>query len=162
MTSEKSYATEQRLNQLRSDLSGYATTGSLSSYELHSALGPFAEYNNQTSWTDTGGLSNGWGKGASGFFKYMRFFSNVWFVAAHGLTVGTTTDNTTILTNAAFGIAAATNHYLPAYADVIKLVTGSNSEAAALRFNTDGTVSCYGIASTATIVDCYGILFVDI
>jgi hypothetical protein len=112
-------------------------------------------------WHDTGSLTASWGKG-SGFFKYTLLPSNMVAVCAQGLTVGTVSDPTTIL-SAANGLPAAYRPTTakPLVADTNFLKTapvGSGSfENARLIFNTDGSVSVTGFGLSATFANCYGV-----
>ena len=127
------------------------------------ALGDYATYTAMTGWTETGSLANGWGKG-SGYFKYRRFFTNMWLIAAKDLNCasGTKTNDTTILTTANAGWSApATNHILPAFCDAAR--TGTYGlEVPSLTFVNDGSVRCLGVAGGAQTLSCYGWLFIDI
>jgi hypothetical protein len=148
MTSEKSYATEQRFNV------------------LIAALGPLATFQPDASWTDSGSLTAGWGKG-SGYFRWKLILPGVVGIAVKDLTVGTTTtDGTTILSaaNGLTGYTGSTNKRLSAYVDIQRLdaVHTTNPNGVALSFITDGSVQCYGVAASATILSCYGLYFKDI
>ena len=117
-------------------------------------------------WHDTGALQSSWGKG-SGYFKYQLLANGMVAVAAKDLNCSgaTVTDGTTILSAAnglPTGYQPAANHTVPAYADVTRVASGSNNESAALKFVSDGSVQCLGIAAAATLVSCYAIIPIDI
>ena len=114
-----------------------------------------------SSWTDTGSMSAGWGKG-TGFFKYKMILPGVVMFVAQGLTCGSATvlDGTTILSNAngfAAGYRPGTAKTFPAYSDTLKVSpnTASFPEAAALQVQSGGGVQCIGIGAAATLVHCW-------
>lgn len=115
---------------------------------------------------DMGTMTAGWSK-ATGFIKYTLLLPGVVGIAIKDLqcTGATVTDGTTIVGSGQglpSGYQPATNKTLVAYCDVLRIVSGSNNEAAALRFINDGSIQCVGIAASATIVSCYGLLFINV
>ena len=145
--SEKAYTTEQRLNG------------------LVAALGPLASFVPDAGWTDTGSMNSGWGKG-SGFFRYKKILPSVVAIAVKGLTVGTVADATTILTNAnglPSGYQPAGAQQLVASTNSLKTspVNASFLEPCWLEFEPGGGAECFGVQSSATFLNCFGLIFTD-
>lgn len=145
MTSDKAYDAHQRLDAL------VARVGALEG---------------DANWTDTGAMAASWGKGV-GYFKYKLMLPGIVAIAAKALTVGTVADGTTILSNAN-GLQAG---YTPGSAQ--QLVASTNSlktspvnasflEPCWLEFEPGGGVQCFGVQSSATFLNCFGVIYTDI
>lgn len=99
-------------------------------------------------------MTHGWNIG--GHATYVADPIGNLVVSFKDLQVGTSADTTTIW--AAGSLPAA--YRLPdqrrivVYCDLHSL-TGANANGAALQFETDGSITCYGIASGATRVDLF-------
>lgn len=150
MTSEKSYATEQRLNA------------------LFNSLGSMATFTPDSSWTDTGTLTNSWTKGTSGFIRYKAVLPFVTAVIAVALAPGTVADGT-LVCSGANGLPTGyrpttTNQSIVADTNALKVspVSGTSFENARLTFNTDGSITCNGFSTAATYCNCAGLVFTDI
>lgn len=147
MTSDKSYTSEQRLNGL------VPRVGTVEGYtSWMNASPPVFDH-----WADTGGMANGWGKG-SGFFKYVHILPRLVLFHADGLTTGTVSDGTTILSAAngfPTGYVPPVALTFPAWTDNLK--TSTSYEGAQFTVNIDGSVTCRGFATSATVACCWGL-----
>jgi hypothetical protein len=129
MTSEKSYDTQQRLD----DLVG-----------------------GQTDWADFGSYSNSWAK-STGVYRYRRDLAGNTHVQMSVLTVGTTTNGTTILSSAnglPAGFRIGSFAYFPVRQDNIA------SQIAAIYVGSDGHFECFGVGA-ATRWDLYITFFAE-
>jgi hypothetical protein len=149
VTSEKSYDNAQRLDLLIPRLGALETATA-----------------GDTGWTDTGSLTSGWGKG-SGYFKYRKLLPGVVLIAAKALTVGTVADATQILSNAnglGSGYQPAAAQQLNATTNSLKTspVNASFLEPAWLEFEPGGGVQVFGVQSSATFLNCFGLIYTDI
>jgi hypothetical protein len=109
------------------------------------------------SWTLVIGLfQNSW----SGTFNYRLIAANL-LAVAFSLTPGTVTDTTPVLTGLP---APASNKHLSVTTDALKVspVSGTSFESPRLRFNSDGSVWCFGISTASTFVDGGGFIFLDV
>jgi hypothetical protein len=135
MTSDKSYTTEQRLQQLM------ATA---------------------TDWQTLGAMSNGWT--VSGHAKYRLDYNGFLVLGIRSLSPGTTTDGTT-LWSAANGLAAgwqpAFGRPVVAVTDHMGNPGALGSESCALFLNADGSITILGLAGGATRVDCFAVIPLD-
>lgn len=120
----------------------------------------------EETWHNLTSFAAGWSVG--GFAKYRMLPSNAVRLAFQDLVPdGTATnkpDNSTIL-SIANGLPPAyrpaTNHRIACYCDVLRS-NPTNEEAAALQFNSDGSIACFGIAASSSRVDLYADMPIDI
>lgn len=158
MTSEKTYDNAQRLDAL------VGRTGTLES-QVATLQAQVTALQGDASWTDTGGLTNSWGKG-TGYLRY-KLISPGWVaLAAQALTIGTDTDGTTIIT-AANGLPTG---YRPGGPKQIMASTnalrtgavGTATEPCWLEIQSGGSIQCFGIAVAATFLNCFAAFPIDI
>jgi hypothetical protein len=106
-------------------------------------------------WHAMPAMSVGWT--ASGFAKYRLTAQGDLQVAFQDLVPGSDTDGTTIW--AASSLPAAyrppANHRVVCYTDILRQPSAGVFSGAALSFQTDGSVQCFGIAGAANRVDLY-------
>jgi len=112
-------------------------------------------------WHDLTTMSAGWAIGGHAAYTMLP---NGWLgVAFKDLTPGTDTDGTVIF-SAANGLPAAyrpaNNHRVACYTNILR-AGGSTAEAAALEFETDGSIQCFGVAAAATRLDLYAAIPLD-
>jgi hypothetical protein len=121
MTSEKAYAVEARLDNLTSA---------------------------QTDWANFGSFLNGWGPVTTAHYRLA--LGGIVHVQMQNLTVGTTANNTTILSSAN-GLPAGFRPGMVIYKPVRCDVTATQEPS--LRIDVDGSMNCFGIGATATRID---------
>ena len=122
---------------------------------LISAVTPGDNTGGAETWHDLTTMSNGWSIG--GHAAYTMLPSGWLGVAFKDLVPGTDTDGTVIF-SAANGLPAAyapaNNHRVACYTQQQR-VSGATVETAALEFETDGSIQCFGVAGASTRLDLY-------
>jgi hypothetical protein len=147
MTSEKAYDNAQRLN------AAIPRIGALESGAGWLTNSPPVFDH----WQDTAGLQNGWGKG-TGYWKFVHILPRIVWFKCEGLTTGTATDGTIILSSAngfPSGYRPPDVHSFPAWTDNLKVGTATY-EGAQIAVQTDGSVTIRGFNASATVLASWG------
>jgi hypothetical protein len=116
-------------------------------------------------WHDFGTLSNSWSVGVQA--KYKLTAEGELMVSIVDLVPGTTADGT-IIWSAANGLPApyqpATTKQMVCSTNALRVspVSAATQEAASLKFFTDGSVQCVGVAAAATRVDLAALIPITI
>jgi hypothetical protein len=108
--------------------------------------------------THTTGFLNGW----AGTFSHRLIATNLLAVNyTLNSTSATSVDGTAII---GIPVAPASNKHIPATTDALRVspVSASSFEAARVRIDGTGNVTCFGVALAATFLDGCGIIALDI
>jgi len=111
-------------------------------------------------WHPMGGMSSGWTVGGHASYKLLP---TGWLgVAFKDLVPGTATDGTVIWAAGSLpsGYQVGNNHRVVAYTNQIR-VSGGSFEMAALEFETDGSIQCFGVAGASPRLDLYAAIPLD-